>query len=140
MRWYDERFWYMWLTFVATLMVVAMMTSCKTKYISVPEYHKEYIVKNDSIYRVDSIMLHDSVATYIKGDTVYVNNTRYRDRIRIEYKDRNNYINKVDSVQVVKTVEVEKPYTIWQRAVIGLCSCLLMISLFIGLKILVKRV
>ena len=64
------------------IMVLAGLTlgSCKTKYVSVPEIHTEYITRVDTTVRMDSVYLRDSVYVERKGDTLYVNKTLYRDR------------------------------------------------------------
>ena len=81
------------------------LTGCKTKYVSVPERHTEYIVKTDTFAKVDSVYQKDSVFVYQKGDTVIVKKIAYRDRYRNVYKTKCDTIYKRDSVAVPYPVE-----------------------------------
>lgn len=98
-----------WTQFVIVLMVVLMaigvLSSCKTKYVSVPEYHKEYVVRTDTFAKVDSVVMKDSVFVYHNGDTVIVNKVLYRDRVRNVMKVRTDTLMLSDSVRVPYPVE-----------------------------------
>ena len=91
------------------IMVLAGLAlgSCKTKYVSVPETHTEYITRVDTTVRKDSVYLKDSVYVERKGDTMYINKTVYRDRFRHIYKVKTDTIVKSDSVNVAYHVENE---------------------------------
>lgn len=93
--------------------VITSLTSCKTKYVTVPEYHTEYVVRSDTFHTMDSVLIHDSIYTYMTGDTVIVNKVRYRDRISNVYKTRVDTLIKRDSVTV--QVPVEKELTSYQK-------------------------
>ena len=80
--------------------VLLMLVGCKTKYVSVPEFHTEYIAKTDTFAKVDSVYLKDSVFVYHNGDTVIVNKVAYRDRYHNIYKVKLDTIIKCDSVSV----------------------------------------
>lgn len=92
---------------MVAMLVLQALASCKTKYVSVPEYHKEYIVRSDTIAKVDSVFLKDSVFVYHNGDTVIVNKVLYRDRYRNIYKVRTDTLLRSDSVRVPYPVERE---------------------------------
>lgn len=94
---------------IAILVILAGLTlgSCKTKYVSVPEIHTEYITRVDTTVRRDSVYLKDSVYVERKGDTLYVNKTLYRDRYHNIYKVKTDAIVKRDSVNVAYPVEKE---------------------------------
>lgn len=87
---------YLLFLFAALLSLVG----CKTKYVSVPEFHTEYIVKTDTFAKVDSVYLKDSVFVYHNGDTVIINKVAYRDRYHNLYKVRVDTIFKRDSISV----------------------------------------
>ena len=91
------------------IMVLAGLAlgSCKTKYVSVPEIHTEYIARVDTTVRKDSVYLKDSVYVERKGDTLYVSKTLYRDRYHNIYKVKKDTIVKRDSVNVAYPVEKE---------------------------------
>ena len=100
-------FWIVFLVFVFCI------SSCKTKYVSVPEYHTEYITKTDSFTQRDSIFLKDSIYMWMKGDTIY------KEKFSVIYKDRwrDRYlcdtVIKTDSVRV--PYPVEKKLSKWQQ-------------------------
>lgn len=91
------------------IMVLAGLAlgSCKTKYVSVPEIHTEYITSVDTTVRIDSVYQRDSVYVERKGDTLYVNKTLYRDRYHNIYKVKKDTVVKRDSVNVAYPVEKE---------------------------------
>ena len=84
-----------------------VLGGCKTKYVSVPEIHTEYITRVDTNVRKDSVYLKDSVYVERKGDTLYVNKTLYRDRYHNIYKVKKDTVVKRDSVNVAYPVEKE---------------------------------
>lgn len=84
-----------------------VLGGCKTKYVSVPEIHTEYITMVDTTIRKDSVYLKDSVYVERKGDTLYVNKTLYRDRYHNIYKVKKDTVVKRDSVNVAYPVEKE---------------------------------
>ena len=99
--------WQLAIVAMFILMAAGILASCKTKVVTVPEYHKEYIVRSDTVARVDSVLLHDSVFVYNVGDTIVVNKVMYRDRMRNVYKTRTDTICKRDSIPY----KVEKQLT-----------------------------
>lgn len=82
-----------------------VLGGCKTKYVSVPEIHTEYITRVDTTVRKDIVYLKDSVYVERKGDTLYVNKTLYRDRYHNIYKVKKDTVVKRDSVNVAYPVE-----------------------------------
>ena len=84
-----------------------VLGGCKTKYVSVPEIHTEYITRVDTTVRKDSVYLKDSVYVERKGDTLYVNKTLYRDMYHNIYKVKKDTVVKRDSVNVAYPVEKE---------------------------------
>lgn len=94
---------------IAILVILAglVLGGCKTKYVSVPEVHTEYITRVDTTVRNDSVYLKDSVYVERKGDTLYVNKTLYRDRYHNIYKVKKDTVVKRDSVNVAYPVEKE---------------------------------
>lgn len=84
-----------------------VLGGCKTKYVSVPEIHTEYITRVDTTVRKDIVYLKDSVYVERKGDTMYVNKTLYRYRYHNIYKVKKDTVVKRDSVNVAYPVEKE---------------------------------
>lgn len=96
--------------YVVSLMLLLLafaLSGCKTKYISVPEYHTEYINRTDTFTKLDSVYIKDSVFVYNTGDTIFVNKIAYRDRYHNIYKVKSDTILKTDSIRVPYPVEKE---------------------------------
>lgn len=96
-----EKIWMFWLL---VLIILGLLTSCKTKYVTVPEYHTEYVYRTDSIQLRDSIYMQDSIYIIKSGDTV----TTYK--IKYVYRDRYRDVVKVDSF--IKTDSIRVPYPV----------------------------
>lgn len=85
------------------IMLLLSLVSCKTKYVTIPEYHDRYVTRTDTLrtHTRDSIYLRDSiyVSERRSHDTVFIT----RDRIRYHYAATAH-----DSVRVVRdTVAVK---------------------------------
>lgn len=131
--------------------IITSLTSCKTKYVTVPEYHTEYVVRSDTFHTMDSVLIHDSIYTYMTGDTVIVNKVRYRDRISNVLHTRIDTIFRQDSVRVKEEVPVEKELTSYQKvylavgkyatAIIALTALVSVLSLLFwaGRKLKIKN-
>ena len=125
---------FFWL--VVSGLVCFFMGSCKTKYVSIPEYHEVIVNKHDTLVTRDSIYEKDSIYIVKNGDTV----TAYRDRIyyRDRWRDKIVYRDsiKTDSVRVPMPVVTNKMRWQDKAAYIGLG---LVISVFIIVVIFVVR-
>lgn len=93
---------------IIIILGLLVLTGCKTKYVTVPEYHKEYIGKIDSILKHDSIYVKDSVFVNQKGDTVFLNKVSYRDVYHNIYKVKHDSIIKSDSIPYPVVRELTK--------------------------------
>lgn len=93
---------------IIMILGLLVLTGCKTKYVTVPEYHKEYIGKIDSILKHDSIYVKDSVFVKQKGDTVFLNKVSYRDVYHNIYKVKHDSIIKRDSIPYPVVRELTK--------------------------------
>lgn len=93
---------------IIIILGLLVLTGCKTKYVTVPEYHKEYISKIDSILKHDSIYVKDSVFVKQKGDTVFLNKVSYRDVYHNIYKVKHDSIIKRDSIPYPVVRELTK--------------------------------
>lgn len=88
--------------------VCFLMGGCKTKYVSVPEYHNVYVEKHDTLIARDSIYQKDSVYMWMQGDTVWKEkySVLYKDRWRDKIVYRDSI--KTDSVRVPVPVVTNK--------------------------------
>lgn len=87
------------------LLLLAMLTSCKTRYVTVPEYHKEYINRTDTFLRSDTLFRLDSVVIRQQGDTTVIEKIRWQNRFVNVYKVKTDTIMKSDSIRVPYPVE-----------------------------------
>ena len=107
---------------VCLVLLVALLTSCKTKiqYVPIETVKTEYVAKH---YR-DSVFVKDMVRIYQKGDTVY------KDSIVREYRNiiRVDTICKTDSIQIPYEIQLppveKRVYPKWLVifAIVGGCS------------------
>ena len=123
---------------LAAGLICALLGSCKTKYVSVPEYHEVIVNKHDTLITRDSIYEKDSIYIVRSGDTV----TAYRDRIyyRDRWRDKIVYRDsiKTDSVRVPLPVVTNKVR--WQDKVayIG-TGIFISLVIIIGLVIVIRH-
>ena len=89
----------------AAFIMLMMLQSCRTKYVSVPEYHNVYVNKHDTLTKHDSIYQKEFVDRYVKGDTIYLTKTKVDYRFRNLYKTRYRDSIKIDSIRVPYPVE-----------------------------------
>lgn len=102
-------FWWM----VAVMAIVICCVSCKTKYVTVPEYHKEYINRTDTFLRSDTLFRLDSVVIRQQGDTTVIEKIRWQNRFVNVYKIKTDTIMKSDSIRV--PYPVERKLSKWQQ-------------------------
>ena len=122
MKWYDYRIWSRAIVLLIVGLAVLVLSGYKTKYITVPEYHTEYIVRSDTVSSVDSVLLHDSVFVYHSGDTVIINKVAFRDRWRNVYKVRTDTLLRRDSVYVPTPTAQTLSKTDWRLTTIGMLA------------------
>ena len=130
---FPEMFWLFWLLI---LILIGLLTSCKTKYVTVPEIHQVVVEKHDTLTSWDSIYQKDSVYMWMQGDTIWKEkySVLYKDRWRDKIVYRDSI--KVDSVRVPMPVVTNKMRWQDKAAYIGLG---LVISVFIIVVIFVVR-
>ena len=126
---------FFWL--VLSGIVCFFLGSCKTKYVSVPEYHNVYVEKHDTLVTRDSIYQKDSVYMWMQGDTIWKEkfSVLYKDRWRDKIVYRDSI--RVDSIRVPMPVVTERKMR-WQdkAAYIGLG---IVISLVIIIVVIMVR-
>lgn len=97
---------------IASILFVLILQGCRTKYVSVPEYHNVYVNKHDTLTKHDSVYQKEFVDRYVKGDTVFLTNTKVDYRYKNLYKTLYRDSIKTDSVRV--PYPVEKKLSRWQ--------------------------
>ena len=93
------------LLIIITLTALYVLVGCRTKYVAVPEYHKEYINRTDTFLRSDTLFRLDSVVIRMQGDTTVIEKIRWQNRFVNVYKIKTDTIIKTDSVRVPYPVE-----------------------------------
>ena len=96
------------------IICVACCTSCKTKYVTVPEYRTHYIHNTDTFVRSDTLFVRDSVIIRMQGDSTIVEKIKWRDRFVNVYKMKTDTVIQTDSIRV--PYPVEKPLSKWEQA------------------------
>ena len=126
---------------MVVLLLLAMLASCKTtRYVSVPEYHKEYINRTDTFLRSDTLFRLDSVVIRQQGDTTVIEKIRWQNRFVNVYKVKTDTIIKSDSIRV--PYPVEKKLSKWQQLRLdfgGWAMGLIVIVIFFVVVWLVRR-
>ena len=129
-------FWWM----VAVMAIVICCVSCKTKYVTVPEYHKEYINRTDTFLRSDTLYRLDSVVVRMQGDTTVIEKIRWQNRFVNVYKVKTDTIMKSDSIRV--PYPVERRLSKWEQFkmdVGGLAMGLIAVVIIFVIVWLVRR-
>ena len=101
------------LLIIMTLTALYVLVGCRTKYVTVPEYHTVYTHNTDTFLRSDTLYRLDSVVIRQQGDTTVIEKIRWQNRFVNVYKVKTDTIIKADSVRV--PYPVEKTLTKWQR-------------------------
>lgn len=101
------------LLIIMALTALYVLVGCRTKYVTVPEYHKEYINRTDTFLRSDTLFRLDSVVIRQQGDTTIIEKIRWQNRFVNVYKIKTDTIIKADSVRV--PYPVERKLSKWQQ-------------------------
>ena len=101
------------LLIIIALTALYVLVGCRTKYVAVPEYHKEYINRTDTFLRSDTLFRLDSVVVRMQGDTTVIEKIRWQNRFVNVYKVKTDTIMKSDSIRV--PYPVEKKLSKWQQ-------------------------
>lgn len=101
------------LLIIMALTALYVLVGCRTKYVAVPEYHKEYINRTDTFLRSDTLFRLDSVVIRQQGDTTVIEKIRWQNRFVNVYKIKTDTIIKTDSVRV--PYPVERKLSKWQQ-------------------------
>lgn len=116
------------ITFTVMYLALLLISGCKTKYVTVPEYHKEYISRTDSFFHtdtirekewmtikeVDSMQLAELGLQLRNIKTAYlIERNRNRERNNVTTSIKTDTIFKADSVSV--PYPVERKLNKWER-------------------------
>jgi hypothetical protein len=129
----DQKIRLVWTIILLAILVVFLLTGCKTKTVLVP-VEKVKIEYKDRL-RVDSVYNRDTIQIYKKNDTIYYEKIRWRERFKIDTVS----VVKVDSIPYkVEVVKEVNRLTKWQKLRLNTLNILVLIIaayLFIKIKL-----
>lgn len=115
------------LLIIMALTALYVLVGCRTKYVTVPGYHKEYINRTDTFLRSDTLFRLDSVVIRMQGDTTIIEKIRWQNRFVNVYKVKTDTIFKTDSIRV--PYPVERQLTPWGKIKMGFGNAAIGISI-----------
>lgn len=105
-----------------TIAMMMMLHGCRTKYVSVPEYHKEYINRTDSFFHTDTIKekewmtIKEVDSAQLAKLGVQLRNIKNAYLIeRNRNRERNNTTLKAKTDTVIKTDSIRVPYPVERK-------------------------
>lgn len=144
--------------FLIAFVVIAalfMLTGCKTKYVTVPEYHETYVSRTDTVWKsdsvkdvqisiiqeVDSAYLHKIGIINPPEKAYLIQNSQNKEVSKSLTEHTTDTILKVDSVP--KLIIKEKELSKWQllkmdTGVAAMCIAAALLLLFL-LKLLIRK-
>jgi hypothetical protein len=106
----DQKIRLVWTIILVAILVVFLLTGCKTKTVLVPV--KETKIEYRDRLRIDSIYNRDTVQIYGRNDTVFKYVIRWRERFRVDTVS----VVKIDSIPYpVEVIQEVNKLTKWQR-------------------------
>jgi len=106
----DQKIRLVWTIILLAILVVFLLTGCKTKTVLVPV--KETKIEYRDRLRVDSIYNRDTVQIYGRNDTVFKDVIRWRERFRVDTVS----VVRIDSIPYpVEVIQEVNRLTKWQR-------------------------
>ena len=122
-----------WTIILVAILVVFLLTGCKTKTVLVPV--EKVKIEYKERLRVDSVYNRDTIQIYKKNDTIYYEKIRWRERFKIDTVS----VVRVDSIPYkVEVVKEVNKLTKWQKLRLSTLNILVLIIaayLFIKIKL-----
>ena len=129
----DQKIRIVWTVILLAILVVFLLTGCKTKTLLVP-VEKVKIEYKDRL-RVDSIYNRDTVQIYGRNDTIFKDVIRWRERFRTDTLR----IVKTDSipypVEVVREVNVLTKWQRWRLNALNVLALIIVVYIVIRIKL-----
>lgn len=137
-KWYD---WQAAPYVTSLLLVVFLLSGCKTKYIPMERVVYQNAIKHDALHTSDSVFVRDSIYLRQKGDTCYLDRWHEKTVFKNVYMVKVDSFLKRDSIPVPYPVEKELSkweqfqlkYAVWSFG--ALCMLLFILSYKIYKKI-----
>lgn len=109
-KWYD---WQVTPYVISLLLVVVLLSGCRTKYIPIEKFVYQNAIKHDTLHTSDSVFVRDSIYLRQKGDTCYLDRWHEKTIFKNVYKVKVDSFLKRDSVPV--PYPVEKELSKWEQ-------------------------
>ena len=133
---------------IAAIITIAFLAGCKTKYVTVPEYHETYVSRTDTVWKTDSVK-DVQISIIQEGDSAYlhkigiinppekaylIQNSQNKEVSKSLIEHTTDTILKVDSVP--KIIIKEKELSKWQHlkmdaGVAAMCIAVALLLLFL---------
>jgi len=128
-----EKIRLVWTVILLAILIVFLLTGCKTKTILVPV--EKVKIEYKERLRVDSVYNRDTLHLFTRGDTVYLQSIKWRERFRTDTLR----IVKTDSipypVEVVREVNVLTKWQRWRLNVLNIIVLVIAGYLLIKIKL-----
>ena len=140
---------------IAAIITIAFLAGCKTKYVTVPEYHETYVSRTDTVWKTDSVkdvqisIIQEVDSAYLHKigiinppEKAYlIQNSQNKEVSKSLIEHTTDTILKVDSVP--KIIIKEKELSKWQHlkmdaGVAAICIAAALLLLFL-LKLLIRK-
>ncbi|MBR4601281.1 MAG: hypothetical protein IKO37_01835 [Prevotella sp.] len=140
---------------IAAIITIAFLAGCKTKYVTVPEYHETYVSRTDTVWKTDSVkdvqisIIQEVDSAYLHKigiinppEKAYlIQNSQNKEVSKSLIEHTTDTILKVDSVP--KIIIKEKELSKWQHlkmdaGVAAMCIAVALLLLFL-LKLLIRK-
>ena len=140
---------------IAAIIIITFLAGCKTKYVTVPEYHETYVSRTDTVWKsdsvkdvqisiiqeVDSAYLHKIGIINPPEKAYLIQNSQNKEVSKSLIEHTTDTILKVDSVP--KIIIKEKELSKWQHlkmdaGVAAMCIAAALLLLFL-LKLLIRK-
>lgn len=140
---------------IVAIIIIAFLAGCKTKYVTVPEYHETYVSRTDTVWKTDSVK-DIQISIVQEVDSAYlhkigiinppekaylIQNSQNKEVSKSLIEHTTDTILKVDSVP--KLIIKEKELSKWQHlkmdaGVSAMCIAVALLLLFL-LKLLIRK-
>ena len=140
---------------IVAIIIIAFLAGCKTKYVTVPEYHETYVSRTDTVWKTDSVkdvqisIIQEVDSAYLHKigiinppEKAYlIQNSQNKEVSKSLIEHITDTILKVDSVP--KIIIKEKELSKWQHlkmdaGVAAMCIAAALLLLFL-LKLLIRK-
>lgn len=146
--------WYL-LIVILVISICLLLSGCRTQYVTVPEYHTEYIAKTDSFFRIDTII--NNTNTVIReandGDSLLLaeygirlkDNERLLLLLRQELQKATSKQQEAHTDTIIKTDSIRVPYPVekslsrWQQIKLDIGEYVLVLLALLAALVLIKR-